>query len=117
MTYTYTIPKIPPSMNKYKGRNNMWEYRKDKTTWESLVAAHCRPTPPQPIEKSVLTLTYYFPTRIRHDPNNYDGQFITDGLVKAGILEDDSFANIRLVLCGAHDKENPRTEIVIEVSQ
>lgn len=111
----YTIPQIPPSMNKYKGRNNMWEYRRDKTIWEGLVAAYCRPKPPEPIPKCILTLTYYFPTKIRHDPNNYDGQFITDGLVKSGIIADDNFDCIELVLRGAHDKANPRTCIEIEV--
>lgn len=112
----YTIPEIPPSMNKYKGRSNVWQYRKDKEEWEEKVAVYCRPRPKKPIEKSTLTLTYYFKTRIRHDPNNYDGQFITDGLVKAGIIADDSFDNIDLVLRGSHDKENPRTEIeIVEV--
>lgn len=105
-------------MNKYKGRNNMWEYRKDKTTWEAKVKQHCKPVPQEPIEKCILTLTYYFKNRIRHDPNNYDGQFITDGLVKANIIKDDNFECIELVLRGEYDKQNPRTEIcVTEVSK
>lgn len=113
---TYTIPLIPPSENKYKGRENHWQYRKDKQEWESLIALLCKPKPKEPIAKSKLTLTYYFPTKIRHDPNNYSGQFITDGLVKAGIIQDDSFECIQLVLQGGYDKQKPRTEIeVIEL--
>lgn len=111
----YTIPLIPPSENKYKGRENYWQYRKDKQEWESLIALLCKPKPKEPIPKSKLTLTYYFPTKIRHDPNNYSGQFITDGLVKAGIIQDDSFECIQLVLQGAYDKQRPRVEI--EVSE
>ena len=110
---SYIIPAIPPSMNKYKGRTNMWEYHKDKAKWEEMIGFICRPRPSAPIKQSVLTLTYYFKTKIRHDPNNYDGQFITDGLVKAKIIVDDSFDNIELVLRGRHDKDNPRTEIHI----
>lgn len=110
----YTIPAIPPSENKYKGRKNEWDYRADKKKWEEIVWAYCRPVPLLPIKKCVLTLTYFFPTKIRHDPNNYSGQFITDGLVKAKILDDDSFNCIKLVLCGEYSKENPRTEIEIE---
>jgi len=110
---TYTIPCIPPSMNKYKGRSNVWEYRRDKDEWEQRVSAYCRPRPQKPIARCVLTITYYFPTRIRHDPNNYDGQFLTDGLVKAGIITDDSFDVLDLVLRGDYDKKHPRTVIDI----
>ena len=50
---------------------------------------------------------------LRRDPDNYSGKFILDGLVKAGIIADDSFSNIDLRLCGKVDKKNPRTEIEI----
>ena len=110
----YTIPGIPPSMNKYKGRSNMWEYHKDKKTWEKHISDYCKPKPDKPIQKCVLTITYFFKTRVRHDPNNYDGQFITDGLVKAGIIQDDNFDCIELVLKGNYDKSNPRIEITIK---
>jgi hypothetical protein len=113
----YVIPAIPPSMNKYKGRSNIWEYRKDKELWESNVAIFCTPRPKNPILKSILTLTYFFKDKRRHDPNNYDGQFITDGLVKAGIITDDNFDCIDLVLKGEYDKQNPRTEILIEIKE
>jgi crossover junction endodeoxyribonuclease RusA len=36
------------------------------------------------------------------------------GLVKANVIEDDSFDNIRLELLGEWDKENPRTVIELE---
>ena len=39
---------------------------------------------------------------------------ILDGLVKAGILKDDSFDCINLLLQGRYDKNNPRTEIKIQ---
>ena len=114
MTYRYSIPLIPESMNRYAGRENCWEYRNAKKGWADLVILLCRPRPSAPIQHSTVRLTYYFPTRARHDPDNYAGKMILDGLVAAGILEDDSFHCITLELAGKHDKHNPRTEIEIE---
>ena len=111
--YIYTIPDIPPSLNKYAGRENVWAYRADKKQWQALCAAYCRPKPSEPIKKCVVRITYFFRTMQRHDPDNYSGKFILDGLREAGIIEDDSFKNVELHLCGSYDKENPRTEIMI----
>lgn len=109
----YIIDDIPPSNNKFKGRENHWEYRGLKKQWEQLVLYKCRPKSKTPYENVIVKITYYFPTRIRHDPDNYNGVFILDGLVKAGILKDDSFNCITLLLEGDYDKQNPRTEIEI----
>lgn len=109
----YTINDIPPSNNKFKGRQNHWEYRELKKQWERVVFYECRPRPKKPFENVLVKITYFFPTRIRHDPDNYNGVFILDGLVKAGILKDDSFDCITLLLDGKHDKQHPRTEIEI----
>lgn len=109
----YIIDQIPPSNNKFKGRQNHWEYRDLKKQWEMLVFCKCRPVPITPFENVLVKITYFFPTRIRHDPDNYNGVFILDGLVKAGVLKDDSFECITLLLDGKHDKARPRTEIEI----
>lgn len=113
MKMKYIIDLIPPSNNKFKGRKNCWEYRELKKQWETLVFCKCRPAPPKPLENVYVKITYYFPTRIRHDPDNYNGVFILDGLVKAKIIKDDSFDCITLLLAGDYDKNRPRTEIEI----
>lgn len=113
MVYKYTIPDIPPSYNKFNGRNNNWDYRNQKKAWTRLIGLCCRNKPKQPLCKATVRLTYYFKTRIRHDPDNYSGKFILDGLVNAGIITDDSFNNITLLLSGDYDKSNPRTEIEV----
>lgn len=110
----YTIPEIPPSNNKFKGRQNHWEYRTLKKEWEQKINVFCRPKPNQPIQKSKVTITYYFNSKRRHDPDNYNGVMILDGLVKSGILQDDSFDCIELNLRGDYDKKEPRTEIEIK---
>ena len=109
----YTINEIPPSNNKFIGRTNKWEYQEKKKYWAKLISLKCRPKPEKPLEKAVVTLTYFFGNKIRRDPDNYSGKFILDGLVKAGIIADDSFGNIDLRLCGMVDKTNPRTEIEV----
>lgn len=78
-----------------------------------MSASDVRPKLETPIKKCVVRITYFFRTRQRHDPDNYNGKFILDGLREAGIIEDDSFLNVELQLCGSYDKENPRTEIEV----
>lgn len=113
--YKYIIPEIPPSNNKYIGRNARWEYQTEKKRWADLIALLCKPRPQNPTPYAKVTLTYYFGDRRRHDPDNYAGKMILDGLVKAGIIRDDSFDCINLSLVGKCDRLNPRTEITVEI--
>lgn len=112
------INEIPPSNNKYMGRSTKgfhFTYQEEKKKWEWLVrAAVGRNKPKKPINKAVVEITYYFKTKHRRDPDNYSGKFLLDGLVRSGVIEDDSFSNIDLILKGKTDKENPRTEIKIQ---
>lgn len=83
--------------------------------WEWLVRESVgQNKPKKPFKRSMVTLTYYFKTRHRRDPDNYSGKFILDGLVKSKVIEDDSFKCIDLQLVGGYDKNNPRTEITIK---
>ena len=114
----YEVPCVPDSLNKYAGRRNIWEYREMKKFWERLVAVYCKPVPEKPIERAVVTLEYFFQSNRRHDPDNYAGKMILDGLVRAGILADDSFWHIELRLKqGGISKSHPRTVIRIEGQQ
>ena len=112
--YTYIIPEIPPSNNKFIGRNARWQYQTEKKRWADLIALFCTPKPQEPIPYAKVTLTYYFGDRRRHDPDNYAGKMVLDGLVKSGIIQDDSFSCIRLRLNGKYDKSSPRLEITVE---
>ena len=111
------IPEIPPSNNKYMGRNAKgfhFVYQKEKQKWEWLVRAAVKKKPKKPLKKARVQITYFFPDRRRRDPDNYSGKFLLDGLTRAGLIQDDSFLNIRLELNGEVDKKNPRTEIELE---
>jgi crossover junction endodeoxyribonuclease RusA len=109
----YIIKAIPPSNNQFIGRNVRWKYQDIKKQWAEMIYLVCRPKPQQPFKHSAVQLTYYFKDRRRRDPDNYSGKMILDGLVRSGILQDDSFNNVDLILRGSYDKENPRTEIKI----
>lgn len=110
----YTIPAIPPSNNRFIGRTNYREYQNIKKKWADLIALFCRPTPKRPVEHAIVALNYYFPDKRRRDPDNYSGKMVLDGLTKAGIITDDSFEHIDLVLRGKYDSQNPRIEIEIK---
>lgn len=119
MSYTYIINEIPPSNNIYMGRgtrktqSQAYQAEKRKWSWMILEAVG-RNRPKEPIKIATVKLSYHFPDKRRRDPDNYSGKFILDGLVNAGVLKDDSFNNIKLELLGKYDKENPRTEVIIE---
>lgn len=115
MTYTYTIPEVPPSNNKFIGRTNKWAYQAEKKRWAEIINLFCRPKPDKPVENAIVTLLYHFADKRRRDPDNFSGKMILDGLVKARILVDDSFDNIKLVLVqGESDRNKPRTVIEIK---
>lgn len=113
MATKYIIPFTPPSLNKYAGRQNVWEYRQEKERWKAICIAYCRPRPKTPPEFAQVTLTFYFGNRIRHDADNYQ-KFLLDGLVAAGVIMDDDFNHIQVLCKGGYDKKNPRVEIEIE---
>ena len=111
------IPGIPPSVNKWR---NMHHYQEanEKKYWEQVVWAEVhrqKIKPSQPLSKATVRYRYYFSSKRRHDPDNYAGKWIMDGLVKAGVLEDDSFDHVKLEIeQGGVDRKNPRVEITIK---
>lgn len=112
--FKITIFDIPPSLNHFAGRKNDREYQEQKRVWKELAYYACMPKPKEPMNKAIVTLTYYFKDKRRHDPDNYAGKMIMDGLTAAGVIKDDSFDCVELRLRGDYDKEKPRTEVLVE---
>lgn len=111
-----TLKGTPPSLNRFMGRENPWEYRKEKTNWTRAVlymSKTARERPEVPMEKALVRIDYYFANAIRHDADNYCGKFLLDGLTKAKVIEDDDFSHISLSVHGHVDHKNPRTEITV----
>lgn len=108
------INDIPPSNNQYMGNShNFNEYRREKERWHWLIKSALTAKPKKPIEKAIVNITYYFKDKRRRDPDNYSGKMLLDPLVREGVLIDDSFKVVTLVLSASYDKNNPRTEIEI----
>lgn len=111
------IPGIPPSINEWRNMHHHVE-AKQKKEWEQIVGWEVlrqKVKPSQPIRKAVTTYRYYFPTKHRRDPSNYSPKWLEDGLVKAGVLLDDSFENVKLeIVHGGVDRSFPRVEIEIK---
>lgn len=115
---TYTIPFIPPSNNKYQGNGregSNYKYQNEKKNWADYCKLFCRPLPGLPIELCEITLEYHFKDSRRRDPDNYSGKFILDGMVKAGVIADDSMSVIHklTVMQGEVDKREPHVIIFI----
>ena len=107
------LPFIPPSINYYIGRDHRWQYQKDKKKLHEAVKM-ITIGKNYNIEKCKMTITYYFKDRRRHDPGNYE-KILLDCLVEANIITDDNYGVItEFTTIGSYDKENPRTEVVIE---
>lgn len=112
-----TVNDIPKSNNAYIGRNARWQYQADKKRWEQLITAAIDEKPENPIEQALVVIQYTFPTRRRHDPDNYSGKMLLDPLVRNGILVDDDFTHVVLELKAKYQKGIKKTEIVIHDMQ
>lgn len=108
------IATIPPTINKYIGRTNIWQYQKDKKEYEEEnIYLNLNKRPKEPIEKCNIDLEFYFKDKRKRDLNNYE-KFIFDFLVSGGYIEDDNYnVIIEQKMSGYVDKNNPRVEIEI----
>lgn len=114
-----TLRGVPPSLNRFAGRVNAWQYRAEKARWTDAVQWAIKAQkakPPKPFDRASVTIDYFFPDNHRRDPDNYSGKLLLDGLTRGGVIVDDSFNHITLTVTGAVDKESPRTEIIVRGS-
>lgn len=118
-----TIPGTPPSLNVWS-RMHWSKAAKIKKQWENDIwvcaykaMAHTNKSK-IPYGKAKVKLTYYFSSNRRRDIDNINQKFVLDGLVKAGVIADDSAKVIGQVeVIPEYDKVCSRVEIeVTEVS-
>ena len=96
------IPGVPPSINAFVGRKNVWEYRDAKKKWTEAVqwAVKAARWKDEPLQHARVVVTYHFARGGRHDPDNYAGKFLLDGLTRAGVIVDDDMEHIVLEIRG-----------------
>ena len=128
--YHYTIP-LPPITKKnsprigYVGAHcpvcHKGKYAKVLPSaayikYAKAAKPHLKPAPPKPLDgRYNVKCLYYMPTRHKVDKTNLESA-IMDILVDAKILKDDN-SSIVAATDGSrvlYDKENPRTEIIIQ---
>ncbi len=113
-TYRIVVAGTPRSNNNFMGNShNFNDYRREKQLWHWKIKDAISEKPKEPIKRATVCIRYFFPDKRRRDPDNYSGKMLLDPLVREGILVDDSFSNVELVLSAEADKNNPRTEISV----
>jgi len=99
-----------------KSKSHYMAYSNMKKDYTALVQISAGNLPK--IERADFEITWYCKDR-RKDPDNVSGggiKFILDGLVKAGVLENDGWRQIKSIKHKFEvDKENPRVEVKIHV--
>lgn len=107
------IPGELPTMNEIvsASKKHWAKYSSMKRTYTRLVALHALKLPK--LDKVDVTITWICKNRRQDKDNITAGQkFIFDGLVEAGVLKNDGWAQIGNVIHRFEiDKEKPRVEI------
>lgn len=113
---TLTIPDELPDLNTYirVERGNRYaaaKLKKDATQTVAWIAKRL-PKVTRPVR---LEITWHCKNR-RKDPDNisFGVKFILDGLMEAGVLENDGWGQIRAISHSFEvDAKNPRIEVVL----
>lgn len=68
------------------------------------------------IDRCTMDFVTYYRTNRRHDVDNSVPKFILDGFAKSGFIVDDDSKHLeKLSLACGVDKDNPRTEIYVNI--
>lgn len=111
------IEGIPPSLNKIisEAKKHWSRYSRQKKEWLEDVYYQVLQQKPKKFTTPVsVIIELNFKDKRRHDPDNYTPKFIHDGLVEAGILQDDSFKQIQELTIRLGEERDNTTVIWIE---
>ncbi len=121
MTYKIVIPGELPDLNTIiaeskRGRGKWQPYNEIKQEHTNIVAWIAKSGIKKQLKKIDLTITWICKNR-RKDKDNISGggtKFILDGLVAAGVIENDGWKQIGDIYHKFKvDKHNPRVEVEI----
>jgi Holliday junction resolvase RusA-like endonuclease len=114
---TMTIPGVLPGMNEIveAARGDKYASSKQKKEYTDIVAWTAKAARIPHMERIDITFRWYEPNKRRDKDNITAGaKFVMDGLVKAGIIKNDGWAQIGDI---SHlfdvDRHNPRVEVEI----
>lgn len=109
------LEMLPPNINKYIGRTNIWDYQSKKKKYHEYVRLATINIQPKPnYKKCNMVVTYHFKDKRRRDTHNLT-KCLLDALVEAKIIEDDNYEVLNTYTeKGIYDKGNECVEIEIE---
>lgn len=99
---------------------NLITYRTLKTIWCESIVPNLREFCKKHnmvYEKVTIKIIAYLPKSYIWDVDNRAYSMIINAVRRAGIVKDDNYKNVQVVLTGNVDKENPRTEVYIQKYQ
>lgn len=109
---------IPPSLNEYISMIRMAQAELKKKYKEfSIWLAEYYEINNLNLDNSLITYTFYFKTRIRHDFDNLmlTPKLLNDGFVDTKVFVDDSGEFLKLAFSPfKYDSKNPRVEMLLE---
>lgn len=96
------IPGRAPTPNEGGRHVNHWDAAKDIATWRNtarLLGLQARPSGWVPLARCSIEVEFQYPTKARRDPDNLIASTkpLTDGLVDAGLIKDDSLQVIEVM--------------------
>ena len=119
----FALPGIPPGQNRLTrvGRQGWRQAAGWKRTWDqraaaAIAAARAAGTwDGRPFPQAVVRVVYHFADRRRRDPDNYTAatKLFLDAFVEAGVLVDDSFQHVTLVVEAGPPARPAWTEVII----
>ncbi|WP_272032939.1 Holliday junction resolvase [Oceanobacillus kimchii] len=112
----FTVMGTLPTLNEIieASKKHHMQYAKMKKDFTALVMIHCMNLPK--VKKADFEITWYCQDKRKDKDNIVAGQkFIFDGLVKAGVLQNDGWQQIGDVTHKFEvDKSRPRIEVKIK---
>lgn len=111
----FKIEMLPPNINAYIGRTNIWQYQQNKKKYHEFVRLSTINIQPKPNYKCCnMVVTYHFKDKRVRDTHNLT-KCLLDALVEANIIEDDNYKVLnKYTEIGVYDKGNEYVEISIE---
>lgn len=107
------INGLPPNINKYIGRTNIYEYQREKKKYHKLIKENTIGLEPN-YKRCKMIVTYHFPDKRKRDTHNLT-KCLLDGLVESNIIEDDNYTVLEeYTEIGVYDKGNRYVEIEIK---
>ena len=96
MKQTLILQGMPMSLNPFRNAHYR-ELHKEKQVWELIVRNEAKLQGLKPMQEVNIVAWFHFKDKRDHDPDNYAACLkpIMDGLVKAGIIPDDSFKYVK----------------------